>query len=153
MNIRKYISKRDCVACKLVLICIQEKKSICYMKGLGISLVVEIIKDGTYLLDIPSAKGTEPGRFLFFDLLGRSVTTLNPNQTTWRETCITRQTGCLIPTKSTRGEYFEILFHSHNSHSLYLYIPIGFWSHEANMEFNELYTWWDVRAAFQGVSF
>lgn len=50
------------------------------------------------------------------------------------------QSRCLISTESTRGEYFEILFHSHNSRSLYLYVPTGFRSHEANMEFNELYT-------------
>lgn len=132
----------------------EEKKTRHYAKWkiLGSLWWWEWWRTGTYLLEMPLARGTEQGSFLLAPL-GRSVTVQNPNQTTWRERFIRCQIRCLISTESTRGEYFEILFHSCNSHSLYLYIPIGFRSHEANMECNELYTYRKTRAASQGVSF
>ena len=63
------------------------------------------------------------------------------------------QIRCLISIESTRGEYFEILFRGRNSYSVCLYVPTGFWPREANMEWHELYTSWETRAAPQGVSF
>lgn len=52
-----------------------------------------------------------------------------------------------------KGEYPETLFCSHDSHSLHLYIPTGFWSDEADLECDKLYTGWEARIASQGVSF
>lgn len=117
------------------------------MKDLGISLVIGMFEGkGTYFLDIASTRCAEQGRFLF--CFPEQISYCVKSQPNNLEKNIHEVSNQMFNYhRKYKGECFEILFCSHNSHYLYLYIPIGFCSREANMEFDKLYTEWETRAA------
>lgn len=98
------------------------------------------------LLDYPVTRCTEQGWVLFCSP-GQISYRVKSQPQLWEKKIQEVSNQMFNFHKKYKGEYFKILFCSHNSFSLCLYIPIGFWSHEASVEFDKLSMGWEARAA------